>query len=317
MNFFVIIMSKIKVVSISHQIDPDGIGAQAIIFRYFRELKIEPIGFLADYYNFEEVLAKAITEKPNVLIISDIGINSRIIDNIIDSLRNLEARKIWIDHHKAPDKYKDLLLEVMDEFIHDTKVSASILVQKRFMPNDEISKKIAEIGHNGDYDIPDRLSNIFYTLIDYHRMSMPDLIRIRDMFIEGKFEDEEVFKEYLEAYKMFEAERDRIRNNLKILTLSGKTIAIAESAIMPRGKITKYLSEICKEDILLAIDTTNYRIGLRSEKCDVAAIAAEFGGGGHKHRSGFTYKNAITNRNELSSDFVAALEKAIEVISEF
>ncbi len=308
-------MTKIKVVSISHQIDPDGIGAQAIIFRYFRELKIEPIGFLADYYNFEEVFEKAIAEKPNVLIISDIGINSRIIKKIIEPLRKLKARKIWIDHHKAPEEIKELLLEVLDEFIHDTEVSAAILVQRRFMPNDEISKKIAKIGYNGDYDIPDRLTNIFYTLIDYHRMSMTDLLRIRDMFIDGKFEEEEFFQEYLEAYKMFEAERDRIRNSLKVLTLSGKTVAIAESALLPRGKVTKHLSEICKEDILVAIDTTNFRIGLRSDNCDVAAIAAKFGGGGHKHRSGFTFKNAITEQNELSADFVNALEEAINSIS--
>ena len=308
-------MAKIKVVSISHQIDPDGIGAQAIIFRYFRELKIEPIGFLADYYNFEEVFEKAIAEKPNVLIISDIGLNSRIIQKIIEPLKKLKARKIWIDHHKAPEEIKGLLLEVMDEFIHDTEVSASILVQRRFMPNDEISKKIAEIGHNGDYDIHDRLTTIFYTLIDFHRMSMKDLVRIRDLFIAGKFEDEEFFQEYLEAYKMFEAEKDRIRNSLKVLNLSGKTIAIAESALLPRGKVTKYLSEICKEDILAAIDTTNFRIGLRSEKCDVAAIAAKFGGGGHIHRSGFTFKNAITEQNELSPDFVSALEEAISSIS--
>ena len=308
-------MVKIKVVSISHQIDPDGIGAQAIIFRYFRELKIEPIGFLADYYNFEEVFEKAIAEKPSVLIISDIGVNSRIIHKIIEPLRKLKARKIWIDHHKASEEIKGLLFEVMDEFIHDTEVSAAILVQRRFMPNDEISKKIAKIGHNGDYDIPDRLTNIFYTLIDYHRMSMTDLIRIRDMFIEGKFEDEEFFQEYLEAYKMFEAERDRIRNSLKVLTLSGKTVAIADSALLPRGKVTKYLSEICKEDILVAIDTTNFRIGLRSDNCDVAAIAAKFGGGGHKHRSGFTFKNALNEQNELSPDFVSALEEAINSIS--
>ncbi|MBK5112456.1 MAG: hypothetical protein KGD59_07065 [Candidatus Heimdallarchaeota archaeon] len=308
-------MAKIKVVSISHQIDPDGIGAQAIIFRYFRELKIEPIGFLADYYNFEEVLEKALAEKPNVLIISDIGVNSRIIKTLIEPLRKLQARKIWIDHHKAPEEIKKQLLEVMDEFIHDTEVSASILVQRRFMPNDEISKKIAEIGHNGDYDIPDRLANIFYTLIDFHRMSMSDLLRIRDMFIDGKFEDEEIFQEYLEAYKMFEAERDRIRLSLKVITLSGKTIAVAESALLPRGKVTKYLSEICEEDILLAIDTTNFRIGLRSEKCDVAVIAAKFGGGGHKHRSGFTFKNALNDQNELSPDFISVLEEAIKSIS--
>ena len=127
----------------------------------------------------------------------------------------------------------------------------------------------------------------------------------------GDFEEPSVFEEYLEAYKMFEAERDRIRNNLKVLTILDKTVVIAESALLPRGKVTKFLSEICEEDILLAIDTTNFRIGLRSDNCDVAAIAAKFGGGGHKHRSGFTYKDALDENNELSSEFLEAIKEAI------
>jgi oligoribonuclease NrnB/cAMP/cGMP phosphodiesterase (DHH superfamily) len=305
-------MAKLKVVSISHQIDPDGLGSQAIIFRYFRELKIEPIGFLADYYNFIEVFEKALAENPNVLIISDIGINSRIIKQIIEPLKNLKARKIWIDHHKAEGELRWKVEDAVDEFIHDTKVSAAVLVQKRFMPNDDISKKIAEIGHNGDYDIEDRLSNIFYTLIDYYRSSMKDLERIRDMFIEGNFEDSKIMEEYLEAYKMFEAERDRIKNSLEVITIEDRTMVVASSALLPRGKVTKFLSEFRSEDIFLAIDTTNFRIGLRSDNTDVAAVAAVFGGGGHKHRSGFTYKNALDENNKLTNDFLTLITEAIK-----
>lgn len=304
-------MKSLKVVSISHSIDPDGIGSQAIIFRYFRELKIEPIGFLADYHNFAEVFQQALEEKPNVLIISDIGINKSYFYEIIEPLRELQARKIWIDHHKISDKDRAVLMEILDEFIHDTEYCAAELVQKRFMPNDEISKKIAVIGHNGDFDIPDRLSNIFYTLIDYYRQSMKDLIKVREMFAKGDFEDEEFINSYLDAYKVFEAERDRIKNNKKVLTLAGKTIAIAESALLPRGKVTKFLSEIGSQDIYLAIDTTNFRIGLRSDNFDVAALAAKFGGGGHKHRSGFTYKGALDREQNLDQEFVKKIENAI------
>ena len=304
-------MAKLKVVSISHQIDPDGLGSQAIIFRYFRELNIEPIGFLADYYNFIEVFEKALAENPDVLIISDIGLNSRIIKQIIEPLKNLKARKIWIDHHKAEGELRWKVEDAVDEFIHDTKVSAAILVQKRFMPNDEISKKIAQIGHNGDFDIEDRLSNIFYTLIDYYRGSMKDLERVRDMFIAGDFEDSKIIEEYLGAYKMFEAERDRIRNNLDVVTIEDRTMVVASSALLPRGKVTKFLSEFRKEDIFMAIDTTNFRIGLRSDNTDVAAVAAVFGGGGHKHRSGFTYKNALDENNQLTNDFLTLIKEAI------
>ena len=305
-------MAKLKVVSISHQIDPDGLGSQAIIFRYFRELKIEPIGYLADYYNFIETFEKAIAEKPDVLIISDIGLNSRIIKHIIEPLKNLKARKIWIDHHKTTPELHEKVVAAVDEFVYDTKVSAAVLVQKRFMPNDEISKKIAQIGHNGDYDIEDRLANIFYILIDYYRSSMKDLFRVRDMFIAGDFEDSKIMEEYLEAYKMFEAERDRIKNSLEIIQMdNGKSIVVASSALLPRGKMTKYLSEIREEDIILAIDTTNFRIGLRSDNTDVAAVAAVFGGGGHKHRSGFTYKNALTEENKLTNDFLTLITEAI------
>ncbi|MBN1330433.1 MAG: hypothetical protein JXA54_13245 [Candidatus Heimdallarchaeota archaeon] len=304
-------MTKFKVVSISHSVDPDGIGSQAIIFRYFRELGIEPVGFLADYHNFSEVLSTALKEEPSVLIISDIGLNAAVVQAVIEQTKNLQIRKIWIDHHKAPPDLKDQIREVTEEFIHDTTVCAAELTQKRFMPEDETSKKIAQIGHNGDFDIHDRLANIFYTLIDYYRFSEKDLIRIREMLIKGDFTSREISEEYLVAYKVFEAERDRIRKELRTINIDNKTIAIAYSSILPRGKITKFLSEISNDDILLAIDTTNFRIGLRSEKYDVATVASKFGGGGHKHRSGFTFKDAITNDNELSEDFIRQLGKAL------
>ncbi|MFW9922706.1 MAG: DHH family phosphoesterase, partial [Candidatus Thorarchaeota archaeon] len=178
-------MFRPKVVSISHKIDPDGIGSQAILFRYFKELKIEPIGLLADYHDFEDAFNKALEEKPNILIITDIGVNETFLSKIIVSLRDLNARKIWIDHHKMTVNQKVQISEAVTEFIHDTTVCAAELVQKRFMPNDETSKKIALIGHNGDFDINDRLTQIYYTLIDYYRNSIEDLEYIRDILIKG------------------------------------------------------------------------------------------------------------------------------------
>ncbi len=305
-----LVMPPLKVVSISHSIDPDGIGAQAILYRYFRELHIEPIGFLADYYNFLDVFPKALQEKPDVLIITDIGLNARIINAIVDTLRDLKARKIWIDHHKAPLELKKQLQAVTNEFIHDTSVCAAELVQKRFMPTDEISKQIAQISHNGDFDVDDRLTNIYYTLIDFYRFSMNDLIRIREILSSGEFESPVIMEEFLEAYKAFEAERDRIRAEHKILVFDSTTVAFAYSKLLPRGKVTKFLSEIVKADIYMAIDTNNFRIGLRSDTIDVATIAASFGGGGHHHRSGFTFKNALTSSFELSKEFLLMLEKA-------
>ncbi len=309
-------MSKFKVVSISHSIDPDGIGSQAIIFRYFRELGIEPVGFLADYHNFSEVLTTALKEEPTVLIISDIGLNQEVIQSFIEQTKDLQLRKIWIDHHKAPDNFKKQIKEVTEEFIHDTTVCAAELTQKRFMAEDNISKKIAQIGHNGDFDVHDRLANIFYTMIDYYRFSNDDLIRIREMLVKGDFESKEITEEYLAAYKVFEAERDRIRKELKLIIIDNKSIAIAYSSILPRGKMTKFLSEISDADVLLSIDTTNFRIGLRSDKYDVASIAAKFGGGGHKHRSGFTFNKALTTNNELSEEFTKLLEEAFLETSE-
>lgn len=309
-------MTKLTVVSISHSIDPDGIGSQAILSRYFRELNIEPISFLADYYNFVNVFQEALKHNPNVLIITDIGLNREVIDEIIEPLRNLKARKIWIDHHKAPKDLKELLIEVLDEFIHDTSICAAELVQKRFMPNDDISKKIAQIAHNSDFDIADRLVDIYYTLIDYHRYSLKDLEKIRGIFIEGNLEDPKIMEEYLDAYRVFEAERDRIKRELVVITIAGKTISVAYSNLIPRGKMTKYLAEISNEDINLAIDTTNFRIGLRSDTTDVAAIATKFGGGGHKNRSGFTFKNALNEDNNLIPEFLDALEEAINSILE-
>ncbi|MEA2070494.1 MAG: DHH family phosphoesterase [Asgard group archaeon] len=307
-------MTAPKVISISHAIDPDGIGSQAILFRYFRELNIEPIGYLVDYYNFTEYVLKAINEKPNILIVSDIGLNTSYLDQIISPLRRLEARKIWIDHHRITDEHKQLLESILDEFIHDTTVCAAELVQERFRPEDDVAKKIARIAHNGDFDVEDKLADIYYTIIDYYRSDMDKLISIREKFASGNFEQKYVMDEYLEAYKVFEAEKDRIRKSYKIIRLGNISIAVAESAILPRGKVAKFLDEICVEDIYLSIDTTNFRIGLRSNTYDVGLIAAKLGGGGHTHRSGFTYKNALNYKKQLTSSFKNDLTAAIRSV---
>ncbi|MBD3189989.1 MAG: hypothetical protein GF308_05075 [Candidatus Heimdallarchaeota archaeon] len=300
-----------KVVSISHAIDPDGIGSQAIIFRYFRELDIEPIAFLADYHYFEETFEKAVKLQPDVLIVTDFGWNDSYL-KLIDSLKQLKARTIWIDHHKISIENRLLLENSVDELIIDTSVCAAELVQERFMPDDPVSKEIARIAHNGDFDIEDPLSQMFYTLIDFRRYSSKGLEEIREMFATGKFDEETIRESYLEAYKAFEADRDRIRRTTKTIQIAGKSIAVAHSSLLPRGKVTKFLSEFREEDILLAIDTTSVRVGLRSSRYDVAAIAKALGGGGHRHRSGFNYQNALNEKKELTNIFLKDLEEAIQ-----
>jgi len=305
-------MVKARIISISHSIDPDGIGAQAIIFRYFRKQKLEPIGFLCDYHNFEYYLRIALSKKPKILIISDIGLNDEIFEISLKLLNRFKGQKIWIDHHKITSELKIQLAKVLNEYIHDTNFCAAELVQKRFLPDDVISQKIALISHNGDFDKPDRLANIYFTLIDYFRDSLEKLFEIREIFIKGDFDNKKLYDDYLIAYKIFEVEKDRIKDSIKQITIAGKRFAIAYSSILPRGKIAKFLEEICDEEILLSIDTTNFRIGLRSEKYDVAAIAKEFGGGGHKNRSGFIFNGALDENMNLSKEFIKKMEIALQ-----
>jgi oligoribonuclease NrnB/cAMP/cGMP phosphodiesterase (DHH superfamily) len=308
-------MNHLKVVNISHSIDPDGLGSQAIIYRYFKELNITPTGLLADYYNFIDVLKEALSYEPNVLIISDIGINKRSFPEVLALLKQVKGKKIWIDHHQVTEEQKRILEEILDEFIHDTRVCAAELVHQRFMPNDEISKRIAEIGHNGDFDIKDKISEMLYTLIDFYRYEPEKLVEIRGFLERGEFTSSALRARYLEAYKKFEAEKDRIKKTYKKRTIGGKTIAIAESPILPRGKVTKFLHSISDADIILAVDPTKNRIGLRSDKYDVAKVAAFFGGGGHKHRSGFNHKDVLTEDNELSDKFKEKLEEILATIA--
>jgi nanoRNase/pAp phosphatase (c-di-AMP/oligoRNAs hydrolase) len=305
-------MKQFKVVSISHSVDPDGIGSQAILFRYFKELKIEPIGLLADYYNFKEVFNKALQYEPDVLIITDIGINKHLLSIVMTPLQSLEARVIWIDHHKITPKNKELINSVTEEFIHNTSVCAAELVQERFLPDDPIAKKIAKIAHKSDFDIDDYLGDLFYTLIDFYRFKPGKLVSLRETLASGNFETDRNLKDqYLEAYRIFEAERDRIRRTKRDFLLNDIRFSLAYSEILPRGKITKFLTEISDADIVIGIDTNNNRVGMRSNQYNVAILANAFGGGRHSNRSGFTYPGILDGNNKPSARFIRRLEEVL------
>ncbi|NVM03135.1 MAG: hypothetical protein HWN67_12405 [Candidatus Helarchaeota archaeon] len=293
-------------ISLTHIEDVDGIGAQAILLRKFPNI----ICFQTFYSEFNEFIKKIFDLNPDILYITDIGFNEsyREVYEILGKMKNV----CWIDHHLISEPDKAELKKYIKNFIHATdKTVAAELTQQIFLPDDEISKKIAKLGYFRDNTIENFESDRLQAIIEINQNNRKNIQKIVELLSKGEFKNKWIQEQYNIYLKEEKIEYKKLEDRAREFQIKRVKVVISFSPFFATGKQTRYLLKNFNADIVFGVNPRFQLVSIKSHDINVKKIAEEFGGGGHFDRSGFSYANLLDENDKLSSEFIEKVLKAV------
>ena len=293
------ILKDVKSVGITGHIRPDGdcTGSVLALYNYIVEnmpetdvdLYLEQPG--SEFYylkNIDKIKNTPEDKKYDVFFVLDCSSLDRIEPFI--SCFNNASKTVCIDHHVSNTGFTDLskiepqassacevLYGTMDAdkisrnvaeciytgIIHDTGVFKYSCTSKKTM---EIAGEMMEIG----IDYSDIIDNTFYKKTYVQNQILGRALLESVLFYDGKCIFTTVTMDEMEFYGVTGRELGGIVEQLRLT--DGVEVAI-------------FLYQTGEEE---------YKVSLRSKKkIDVAAIATQFGGGGHVRAAGYTAKGSV------------------------
>jgi oligoribonuclease NrnB/cAMP/cGMP phosphodiesterase (DHH superfamily) len=315
-----------SVLSISHDKDVDGLNAAAIVWRYAKSKNMDYGVILTDYGSFESVFSKVAMRKKTLIIVTDLGMDESLIDHVISGLSRAisqSCKLVWLDHHPWSDKSIKQILSLPNKPILkiNPDFCASEIAYKVLMPRDEISKELARIAHDTDFNLreieaanalTDAISVIRFTAID-HKEDVSDALYplLKALAVEGIKgiwnEDTNSFKDALLDKRVKHYRKEKLKKMRHALEchcdteIHGLLIRILE---MPNGITTTDLGTFVSNEENLKLDNRQLPIadllitlssggmlGFRrgSDKVLCNSAAALFNGGGHPYAAGGEY----------------------------
>ena len=293
------ILKDVKSVGITGHIRPDGdcTGSVLALYNYIVEnmpetdvdLYLEQPG--SEFYylkNIDKIKNTPEDKKYDVFFVLDCSSLDRIEPFI--SCFNNASKTVCIDHHVSNTGFTDLskiepqassacefLYGTMDAdkisrnvaeciytgIIHDTGVFKYSCTSKKTM---EIAGEMMEKG----IDYSDIIDNTFYKKTYVQNQILGRALLESVLFYDGKCIFTTVTIDEMEFYGVTGRELGGIVEQLRLT--DGVEVAI-------------FIYQTCEEE---------YKVSLRSKKkIDVAAIATQFGGGGHVRAAGYTAKGSV------------------------
>ena len=251
----------------------------------------------------------------NVIII-DVAYSSHIVKQIAKEANMM----LFIDHHVSiADDIKNLKLSKPHEIIYDVNESGASLVWKYFFKNKPIPTFVKYIRDNdiGLWELDNTLNFMVY--IEMNLPTTPDLTSLKkwDKLLDDEYLDKivqkgSVYNEYKTHLIEYNANKHSImrfpsKRFTKKNTALGETgqykVAVINNGCPSVSLIGKYIVENYDCDFCMIwnynILKKKYVCSLRSKKADVGTIAKEFGGGGHKFASAFSFYGYDTRLDDL------------------
>ncbi len=144
--------------SISHDKDVDGVASAAIVWRYAKKKGLDHDVVLTDYGSFESAFSRVRDLKDTLIIITDLGLDDKSCDTILPDLKTAVSngcRVVWLDHHRWSKNSIRSILRLGNNSVlkinHD--FCASEIAYKVLMPGDDISRELATIAHDTDFNL--------------------------------------------------------------------------------------------------------------------------------------------------------------------
>jgi oligoribonuclease NrnB/cAMP/cGMP phosphodiesterase (DHH superfamily) len=301
------------VYSLTHEVDLDGLGSQAILKRCFSLFnKNSPTKFKKDfayYTNFASKIKDILTsELPNKLIITDIGFNKDFVS--LFPLFKKAAHKgldvYWFDHHLIEKRHKNELEKLLKVYLNDPGRCGAEIVKEYYLPNDRTAIEIAKFAKDIDfrrnqYELAENLQSI----ISFNRGKKKHLQMIVDYLSMGQFENKWLETQLKKSREWEKLEKVKINKNLRKIHINNSYDLIISTASIGGGKITKYLQKnYPSTEIYLGIDNRFNEVIVYSDIIDCRKLAQTFQGGGHKNRAGFHHDDVLMTKNQVNPKFL-------------
>ena len=223
----------------------------------------------------------------------------------------------WFDHHIVDEEIKEEIKDFCKIYINDTNRCAAEIVQKYFLPDDNIAKKIASLAHDSDFkEYKYEISSELQLIIEFNRgeLKINEKRKIVDFLSKGLYENE-WFKAQMKELKTWYDNQSKIAlKNAKKIVLSKNQVLLMSFAKLGGGKITDLLRK--EHDNLFAyigIDTRFNEIIIYSSNLNCREFARLFGGGGHRMRAGFKYEQIFKNKDVINPKFLEDIKQKIEL----
>lgn len=309
------------IVLVTHEHDLDGLGSQAIIYRYFKqshkncEIKL----LYAHYLNFIEIIRNISNSelRPNKLIISDIGFNEdfKQIFPIFKNLNNQGCEVFWFDHHLVEEEIKDYIKDLIKIYLNDPDKCAAEVVKDFYLPKDSIATKIAEFARDTDFKTNIyKLASDLQLIIGFNKgdKNYKEKVKIVELLAKGDFQDVWFEDQLNKLQSWFEKEAKFTIEHVKFVDIENFGEIAISHAKMGGGKITILLSEKYPgSKAYIGIDKRFNEIIIHSEYINCRDFAKEFEGGGHRFRAGFKYPNIFTEQDVINQKFIDDLKSRL------
>ena len=300
-------------VAIVGHVRPDGdavgsaLAMQAALEKNGKHVSVFFDGGVSDQFSYLEGFDKIMDTLPasrdfDLLIIVDMNATDRIGE--FECLTTTSTKIMCIDHHIGNSVKGDLI-------ISDTSyASCGEMIYEFFVSNEiKITKQIADALYTS---VSTDTGCFMYpcTTARSHRIAA-ELMEIGCDVEQINYINFRVFdRRFINGLKQIGHDLTFARDGKISLTRLKKSNSYCASE---RHKFKQYISDIkgVKISILIAEDSENeFNVSLRSHgSVNVAAVAKEFGGGGHKHAAGFTIRGKY---KKIARQIIKEVEKLLD-----
>ena len=281
--------------------DLDGMGGAAAFMRILEKSPEEVTTIFAEPYNldfFLENVSESI-ERGDLLVITDIGSNNSIFENVCNAIKKIISKGARIegyDHHVWDQNDIEKLSALGVEIFIDTETCGTGVVakyaQKKFEKHDEFLKRLEKAVCSADlWKWDDELGGKLYRVSYTMNKGIEWKHKIIKKFYEGVLWDNEM-QSHLEEYMREELNNfDSILSTLKSYGNRCKISAVYKDKEIPSDSLVGAML-LSRENASIAIiikrkTARRVSLSLRSRgKANVQVIARELGGGGHPMASG-------------------------------
>jgi nanoRNase/pAp phosphatase (c-di-AMP/oligoRNAs hydrolase) len=257
----------------------------------------------------------------DMVIITDLGVNQtqKKLHKILNDF-NLEIA--YFDHHTHDPESIKFFESRLKIYLNDENRCTSQIVKDFFLPEDEISQKIAFHAADSDFNsYKSQNSENFQLFLGRYMFDYDKIDLLRDCFVTGDFDNSKVKSLVEEAKKWEHIQENYLRKTYHkdVLEISGKKVefVLCTSKLRP-GRAVRWVQKNYNEifpnkkekpervtpNLILAVNIDNWKMNIRSNTFNIHKVAKSFGGGGHSKRAGFVFPEEYFIQDEHEKKFI-------------